>query len=150
LPGRSRPAGHWTYTGDGRARPHGAIEIAIPRAEYARLRGSFDDLSLFAAGEAGWMTWVSHRDPRIRRPEAVGCTADGIPYLRPEIVLFTKAKRTRDKDEADFAATLPELDQAGRVWLAQAFATAHPGHRWLARIDVQPVIHGARAAPGGG
>ncbi len=80
--------------------------------------------------------WVSHRDARIRRAyrEAVARTAEGIPYLRPEIVLFTKAKHRRDKDEVDLAVTLPSLDHEARRWLAEALALAHPGHPWLARV----------------
>jgi hypothetical protein len=81
-------------------------------------------------------TWVSHRDARIRVPmsRAVRRTEDGIPYLRPEIVLFTKAKHARDKDEADLALTLPTLDGPARAWLAESLALVHPGHAWLARL----------------
>ena len=81
-------------------------------------------------------TWVSHRDGRIRRPwtSAVGHTADGIPYLVPECVLFAKAKHARDKDEADLAAVLPTLDTRARAWLAEALDLVHPGHRWIDRV----------------
>ena len=81
-------------------------------------------------------TWVSHRDPRITRPypEAVARTADGVPYLRPELVLFTKAKHRRDKDEADLALALPALGPPARRWLADALDLAHPGHVWRARL----------------
>ena len=61
-------------------------------------------------------------------------TAEGIPYGRPEVVLLYKAKHTRPKDDADFAATLPRLDGARRGWLADALELVHPGHRWLARL----------------
>jgi hypothetical protein len=80
--------------------------------------------------------WVCHRDPRVRLPlaAAVGVTADGIPYLRPEIVLLLKAKARRPKDEADLEAFLPRLDGPARRWLADALATLHPGHTWLRRL----------------
>jgi hypothetical protein len=80
--------------------------------------------------------WVSHRDPRLRRPlaEAVATTPDGIPYLRPEIVLLLKAKQTRPKDEVDFDASLPLLDPAARRWLAAGLALLHPDHRWMRRV----------------
>ena len=55
--------------------------------------------------------WVFRRDPRIRRPlaEAIEFSADAIPYLVPEIVLLFKAKSPKEKDEVDFALTLPTL-----------------------------------------
>jgi Aminoglycoside-2''-adenylyltransferase len=82
-------------------------------------------------------TWVSHRDPRIRVPmdEAVRVTDGGIRYLAPEIVLFTKAKHAREKDEADLTLALPMLDPAERRWLVDAIDVAHPGHRWLDSVD---------------
>ena len=67
--------------------------------------------------------------------DAILRTSDGIPYLRPEIVLLTKAKHEREKDEADLAATLPTLDGRARAWLTDAIGLVHPGHRWLDRID---------------
>jgi hypothetical protein len=81
-------------------------------------------------------TWVSHRDERIRRPwaEAIGHTADGIPYLRAECALLAKAKHAREKDEADLAQVLPTLDGRTRAWLADAVELAHPGHAWVDRI----------------
>jgi hypothetical protein len=80
--------------------------------------------------------WVCHRDARIRRPlaEATGVTADGIPYLRPEIVLLLKARYSRPKDEADLDAFLPRLDAPARGWLAHTLAWLHPGHEWLGRM----------------
>jgi GNAT superfamily N-acetyltransferase len=81
-------------------------------------------------------TWVSHRDPRIRMPmsAAVRHSPEGIAYLAPEIVLLTKAKHARAKDEADLAVTLPTVDDEARRWLADAIALAHPGHAWLAAV----------------
>jgi hypothetical protein len=58
-------------------------------------------------------------------------TAEGIPYLAPEIVLLFKAKHTRPKDEDDFAATVPHLGEARVRWLVDALERVHPGHRWL-------------------
>jgi hypothetical protein len=80
-------------------------------------------------------TWVSHRDPRITRPYAEAVRrAGGIPYLRPESVLFTKAKHCREKDEGDFARALPKLDVPARAWLANVLDLVHPGHLWRARL----------------
>ena len=81
-------------------------------------------------------TWVSRRDPALARPwpDVVRRDAEGIPYLAPEVVLHYKAKLTRDKDEADFEALLPELDAAARTWLRQALEHLHPDHPWLTRV----------------
>ncbi len=81
-------------------------------------------------------TWVSHRDSRVRMPlaRAIRHTDDGIPYLAPEIVLLSKAKHARDKDEADLEHLLARLTRPARDWLAEALDLAHPGHPWLARV----------------
>ena len=81
--------------------------------------------------------WIYRRDERIKRPYAdvIDMTHDGIPYGRPEIILLFKAKHAdRPKDEADFTAVLPQLDQISRTWLADALRLVHPGHPWLDRI----------------
>jgi len=80
--------------------------------------------------------WRSHRDPRLAMavPDVHTRTADGIAYLRPELVLFYKARHTRDKDEADFALTAPMLDDAARARLVGWLTLIHPGHPWLTRL----------------
>jgi hypothetical protein len=60
--------------------------------------------------------------------------ADGIRYLRPEIVLSFKARLRRPKDESDFEATLPVLDRSQRAWLRKALLAAVPDHPWLTRL----------------
>ncbi|MFE9499797.1 hypothetical protein [Streptomyces collinus] len=42
--------------------------------------------------------------------------------------LFYKAKARRDKDETDFEAVLPLLEEAQRVWLAKAIKVIAPDH----------------------
>ena len=68
--------------------------------------------------------------------EAVRRTADGIPYLAPEIVLFVKAKHARPKDVADRDNVVPTLDARARQWLLDAIELLHPGHDWLRAIAV--------------
>jgi hypothetical protein len=81
--------------------------------------------------------WVNRRDERIRLPyaEVVERSADGIPYVRPEIVLLFKAKAARPKDESDLAAVLPHLDPSRRRLLRTWIELVHPGHFWLADLD---------------
>ena len=78
-------------------------------------------------------TWICRRDPSIRRAYAdvFAETADGVPYVRPEIVLLFKAKSVRDKDTADWDGTRPLLSADQRAWLARALELVHPGHPWL-------------------
>jgi Aminoglycoside-2''-adenylyltransferase len=87
--------------------------------------------------------WVFRRTPHIvRSVTALGSvTADGIPYLAPEIQLLYKATGRQatgrqatgrlPKDEADFMHAVPALDRERRQWLRTALTTAQPHHPWL-------------------
>lgn len=59
---------------------------------------------------------------------------EGIRYIDPEILLLFKARQARPKDEADFGAIEPRLDEGQRTWLRDTLAQVHPGHAWLARL----------------
>ncbi|KDN16487.1 nucleotidyltransferase domain-containing protein [Amycolatopsis rifamycinica] len=80
--------------------------------------------------------WVSRRNPAVRREIAsLGrISAEGVPYLAPEVQLFAKAHATRPKDEEDFEAALPVLDAAQRRWLAEALEATYGPHPWLGRL----------------
>ena len=79
--------------------------------------------------------WTYKRDERISRPiDRILWARDGVRYLRPEVQLLHKAPRRRAKDDADFDACLPLLDEAAHNWLREALRTAHPGHPWLDRL----------------
>jgi hypothetical protein len=81
-------------------------------------------------------TWICRHDETIRFPygDIIHHTGDGIPYLAPELVLLFKAKHTRPKDQADFAATVPRLNGAQRATLADLLARVYPEHAWLAGL----------------
>ena len=80
--------------------------------------------------------WTDKRLPGHVRPlpDATWVAADGIRYLRPEIVLHYKAALHRPKDDADLAATWPLLDEAARDWLRGALATSAPDHPWVEHL----------------
>ncbi|HEY3514444.1 hypothetical protein [Kribbella sp. NPDC051137] len=83
--------------------------------------------------------WICSLDRTIRRPydEAIALTADGIPYLRPELVLLFKGLQTRPKDQADFEATVPHLTADARGWLARALAeTKGDSHPWIGVLEL--------------
>jgi GNAT superfamily N-acetyltransferase len=114
------------------------LGAATPRRHVRQVwmaeNGSYrTDMFLEAGGDR---TWVYKRDKRIRRPmsQAIARTNAGIPYLRPEAALLYKSGAPRgvprEKDEADFAAVAPELDDGARGWLDSALAIARPDHPW--------------------
>jgi aminoglycoside-2''-adenylyltransferase len=80
--------------------------------------------------------WISPRDERVRLPfaEATFPANDGVRYLRPELVLFMKARTARPKDDADLERILPRLEPEAREKLRGWLELVHPGHRWLARL----------------
>jgi hypothetical protein len=82
--------------------------------------------------------WVFRRDRALCSPRQhmIGVTSSGIPYLRPQGVLLYKAKAQRPKDDADFAAVLPQLEDEARAWLGDALQRLHPGHAWIAELGV--------------
>jgi aminoglycoside-2''-adenylyltransferase len=82
--------------------------------------------------------WICALDRAIRMPydESVAHTSDGIPYLRPELVLLYKGLQTRPKDQLDFEATTPLLDAAARRWLAEALReTKGSTHPWIKSLN---------------
>jgi Aminoglycoside-2''-adenylyltransferase len=80
--------------------------------------------------------WVFRRHPAITRPlhQLGRTTADGVPFVAPEVALLFKAKLPRFKDQRDFDRVLPHLDGPARAWLAWALEQAYPGNPWRARI----------------
>jgi hypothetical protein len=77
--------------------------------------------------------WVYRRNRAIRRSmsAAVRQTADGLPYLAPEIELLYKSKTPRDRDEMDFERTWRVLSVESRRWLHDAISLTDPRHPWL-------------------
>jgi hypothetical protein len=80
--------------------------------------------------------WVFRRDSSIRRPvAALTAHAFGVPILDPAVQLLYMAKSDEPKNEHDFDVAGDRLDDASAAWLRAALAAAHPGHRWIARLD---------------
>jgi hypothetical protein len=80
--------------------------------------------------------WTSRRNPRLRRPvdSLRQVSADGIPYLTPEVQLFYKAADPRPKDRHDFSEVLPVLTTGQRDWLRAAIADTYGDHPWLTAL----------------
>lgn len=127
------PGYEWDVVGDGKAWPLDSPAYDVMHQTWARdpATGIYK-LDVFREPHDGDV-WICRRSDEIRFPYAdiIDRTADGIPFLRPEIVLLFKAKHAREKDDADFERVLPRLDRSQRSWLRDALGLVYPGHRWL-------------------
>jgi hypothetical protein len=83
--------------------------------------------------------WVFKRDRSISLPleRATWVAADGIRYLRPELVLAHKLRHARQVDDGDLASTLPLLDADSVAFLLELVTRSDPAHHWL------PLLRGA-------
>ncbi|MFD5071214.1 nucleotidyltransferase domain-containing protein [Streptomyces sp. NPDC058369] len=91
----------------------------------------------FMLDDADGEDWVFRRDARVRLPlERLGRVSEGgIPYLATEVQLLYKSKSRRPKDEQDFEAALPVLDDRQRAWLAETITLVEGAdHPWAARL----------------
>jgi hypothetical protein len=77
--------------------------------------------------------WSNRRLPEhiASIEEVTWRAADGLWYLKPEIVLTYKATNGRAKDDLDFEATLPILADESRRWLEASLSGLVPEHHWL-------------------
>jgi hypothetical protein len=80
--------------------------------------------------------WLFRRNNAVRLPlgHMGRVSADGVPFLAPEVVLLFKAKNARERDEHDLDQALPLLSADERAWLRNAITLVHPGHPWLTRL----------------
>lgn len=78
-------------------------------------------------------SWVFKRNEYVRvLVDDIGFVSkEGLPYLRPEIVLLYKAKNLREKDQHDFNQVMPRLELDSRTWFRESLAIVHPEHSWL-------------------
>ncbi len=82
--------------------------------------------------------WYYRRDAQVTRPLAdFGIEVDGVPVIRPEIALLYKSKHPRARDEADLRSTVPHLDAASRVWLADALTLTGSADPWTGFLEEQ-------------
>jgi hypothetical protein len=81
--------------------------------------------------------WIFRRDRRITKPLAqlTRRSADGIPYIAPEVQLLFKSRpERRDKDDADFDAVVARLDDGQRRWLGETLGLLYLRHPWAIRL----------------
>lgn len=73
--------------------------------------------------------WFSRRDHAVRLPldqAVLQSAATGISFAAPQVALYFKAKKARDKDTADFLSCLPLLSPAQKAWLLDTIRRDHP------------------------
>jgi hypothetical protein len=77
--------------------------------------------------------WVYRRGPRVRIQwgQAVLITAEGVPYLAPELQLLFKSKNIRQKDDVDARQVIPELEAERSDRLARLLPEEHSWQRLL-------------------
>lgn len=99
-------------------------------------RGPKSERVEFLLNEIDGDTWRFRRNRAVTMPASqIGRhTADGIPYLAPEIVLLYKAKEPRGVDQRDFENTIFALDSDSKAWLRVAIEIQEPKHKWLSRL----------------
>jgi hypothetical protein len=85
----------------------------------------------------GGPRWVFKRDRSITFPlgDATWVAADGLRYLRPELVLAHKLRRTRMVDDRDLGSTLPLLDAEAVAFLLDLVERSDPTHHWRALLE---------------
>jgi len=80
-------------------------------------------------------SWVFRRDHAVALPlDEIGAETEGIPYLRPEIVLLYKAGESSPKNDRDFSLIRERLTQDQVRWFKNALAACYPMHSWIAQL----------------
>jgi hypothetical protein len=82
--------------------------------------------------------WYSRRNHKIRgRRNDLFVWYNNIPCIRIEVQLLYKAKGRRAKDELDFQACLPRMNNAARVWLLENIQIAYSDqHPWISELGL--------------
>ena len=131
-------------------RPHADTDIALPQAEFSQLRSALGWTNVDFIGHHAWIwdagrrayvldvfcepdegdTWICRLEPSLRLPykDVIRHTAEGAPYMRPEIVLLFKPAYAV---YWDFRALSPKLDPQARAWLSSALAQIDRRHPLL-------------------
>jgi hypothetical protein len=90
----------------------------------------------FLLHEIDQAVWSFRYCLEVQHPleEIKALTSDGIPYLRPEVVLLYKAARMRTVDDEDFRHVLPYLNSEQRGQLFRDLTRFRPDHPWLSLL----------------
>ena len=125
----------WVPAGGGALLPFGEMRTASLQTWGLERAAEAWRLDVFREPSEG-ADWICRRDDSIRVTwtDLLEQTPDGIPFVRPDVVLLFKAKSVRPKDQEDFDVVAPRLGPGRRAWLRAALERVHPGHAWLGRL----------------
>lgn len=103
----------------------------------------------FLLAETEGDEWIYRRDETVRVPLADLSlrTRLGVPYLSPEVLLLNKSHNVRDRDELDFSAVLPLLEDEARAWLHDRLPLGHAWRRPLGDPQRVPNEQGQGSDP---
>lgn len=89
-------------------------------------------------GEGDSRDWIYRRDPSSRLPwdDAVLRTADGLPYLAPDLQLLFKSKDPRPKDELDAHEMIRHLESERRNRLGVLLPVDHPWQELVRTTEI--------------
>jgi Transposase DDE domain len=88
--------------------------------------------SALAGNEERDGEWVFRRNEAVRRPiDEISDKSNGVPFLRPEIVLLYKSSEQSPKNDTDFAAVRPRLSRDASLWLRTALKRCDVRHPWI-------------------
>lgn len=117
------------------AAPESGDEKPWPKSKYLQLpmheiwmRGDGYQLE-FLLNEIEDGMWISRRDSAVQLPldEAIMESATtGVRFTSPHVALYFKAKKSRDKDTADFLACREYLNPRQLAWLFEQLGPSHP------------------------
>jgi hypothetical protein len=133
---RALPGYEWDVAGDGRVWPHPMNAEQHFQSWLRDPATGHYHLDVFRE-PCSDDRWVCRRDPSITlaSDELIRHTRDGVPYAAPEVALLFKAKRRREKDQADFERVVPHMDRFATARLRDWLSRVHPGHPWIAALD---------------
>jgi hypothetical protein len=91
------------------------------------------DLQVNEATDGEWV--ITRNEVTVPLDKAFYQSEWGLPTVVPEVLLLYKAIERRRRDERDFQALLPRLNDTQRTWLHDAIARLR--HPWLAKLAAE-------------
>ncbi len=82
--------------------------------------------------------WIFRRNEAILRPlEEISDERNGVPFLRPEIVLLYESSERSPKHDTDFGAVRAHLSRDASLWLRAALKKCHDRHPWIESLSAE-------------
>lgn len=130
------PGWEFKIAHDGVLHEWGDAYIQLPmHGIWARMRGDDKWRTEFVLNESDGETWIFRKDKRIIYPlNKIAFNINGLPVLEPVIALLYKAKSHTEKNEIDFNALLPVLDDERKQQLRDWLLVYDERNEWVGRL----------------